>query len=75
MSFVCECSFQHLLLVPSARLFQLLEQGEDYFKLSLDLTNEIDHNAYCCYLYLCNLVLVNRTRRRLKFIAGLCKPL
>ena len=39
------------LLVPSARLFQLPEQGEDYFKLSLELINEIDHNAYCCYYF------------------------
>ena len=71
---MCECLFQRLL-VPSARLFQLPEQGEDYFKLSLELINEIDHNAYCCYLFLCNLVFGNRTRRRIKLLVGLYKHL
>ena len=37
---------------PSAQLFQFLDQGEDSFKLSLDLINEINQNAYVVlYLY------------------------
>ena len=40
------------VVVPSARLFQFLDHGQDSFKLSLDLINEIDQNAYVVlYLY------------------------
>ena len=45
-------SFQRLL-VPSAWLFQLLEQGEDYFKLSPDLISENRTVVIYFYASLC----------------------